>query len=362
MTDDELDPSNDPSNDPAQERVRRLLAEARHDAPVPDDVAARLDATLAGLVAERRRESVVDLDAARRRRRRWTTGLVAAAAAVVLGVSLPNLTDGVSMDGDSEAGSAADTSTSQDESLGRELAEDPGADSGGGSAAESAPSDSTAAALGPRRARPRPVQAGRAGRARRASSPTRPSSRPGRSCAATSPPTPSRSSWCATTIGRLPRLPVRRRRRRPSAGHPLPLPRRRTRPPGARRRPVAARPIDDRRTSPGREPDGFIEPQSSCSGAESGPDVESGGGGHRGVAGRVGGDEPDPVLPGLQPHLGRPAVQLLGVGAAARRTTACDPLASSRPPSCAAPRPPARPTRCWSPAASLWPRPAGSWA
>ena len=148
MTDDELDPSNDPgndlSNDPAQERVRRLLAEARHDAPVPDDVAARLDATLAGLVADRRRDNVVHLDAARRRRRRWTTGLVAAAAVVALGVSLPNLTDGVSMDGDSEAGSAADAPTSQDESLSRELVEEPGADSGGGSAGETAPSDSTA--------------------------------------------------------------------------------------------------------------------------------------------------------------------------------------------------------------------------
>ena len=161
MTDDELDPSedfsedssNDPSNDPAQERVRRLLAEARHEAPVPDEVAARLDATLAGLVADRRRENVVDLEAARRRRRRWTTGLVAAAAVVVLGISLPNLTGGVSMDGDSEAGGAADTSTSQDESLSRELAEDPtddpgadsGADSGGGSseAAPSAPSASS---------------------------------------------------------------------------------------------------------------------------------------------------------------------------------------------------------------------------
>lgn len=38
----------------AQERaVRDLLADARHTGPVPDDVAARLDATLAGLAAER---------------------------------------------------------------------------------------------------------------------------------------------------------------------------------------------------------------------------------------------------------------------------------------------------------------------
>ena len=161
MSDDELDPSNDPSTDPAQERVRRLLAEARHDAPMPDDVAARMDATLAGLQAERRRESVgshsvgsqpvgsqtvVSLDVARRRRRRWATGLVAAAAAVVLGVSLPNLTGGVSMSGgDSEAGGAADAPTSQDESLSRELAEEPGADSEGcRSAGEAAPSDSAA--------------------------------------------------------------------------------------------------------------------------------------------------------------------------------------------------------------------------
>ncbi len=107
---------------------------------MPDDVAARLDATLAGLQAERRQsvrrpssQSVVSLDAARRRRRRWATGLVAAAAVVVLGISLPTLTGGVSMSGaDSEAGSAADAPTSQDESLSRELAEEPGADSGFG--------------------------------------------------------------------------------------------------------------------------------------------------------------------------------------------------------------------------------------
>lgn len=84
-----------------QEAVRRLLAEARHDAPVPPDVAARLDATLAGLVAERsgsvptgaaepgaaQTAPVVDL-AARRRRRRLTAFVTAAAAVVVVGTGV----------------------------------------------------------------------------------------------------------------------------------------------------------------------------------------------------------------------------------------------------------------------------------
>ena len=39
---------------PDQDAVRRLLAEARHDEPVPPAVAARLDAVLAELTADRR--------------------------------------------------------------------------------------------------------------------------------------------------------------------------------------------------------------------------------------------------------------------------------------------------------------------
>lgn len=75
---------------PEEEQVRRLLADARHTEPLPDDVAARLDQVLAGLADEpvaRPTPSVTDLDAARRRRtvRTW---LVAAAAVVVAGVGL----------------------------------------------------------------------------------------------------------------------------------------------------------------------------------------------------------------------------------------------------------------------------------
>ncbi|GAB3076515.1 hypothetical protein [Nocardioides zeae] len=101
-TPDESGP--DPVLDPATAAaVRRLLAEARHDEPAPPAVAARLDATLAGLRAERLAahpsapatehglpprpgaDAPIDL-AARRRRRRGGVLLAAAAAVVVVGV------------------------------------------------------------------------------------------------------------------------------------------------------------------------------------------------------------------------------------------------------------------------------------
>jgi hypothetical protein len=93
--------------DPAQtEAVRRALAAARHDQPIPAEVAARLDATLAGLVAEdavpavaaamvasapaepARVAAVIPL-----RRRRLPVLLVAAAAVVAAAVATPQLLD-----------------------------------------------------------------------------------------------------------------------------------------------------------------------------------------------------------------------------------------------------------------------------
>ena len=115
---------------PEQEAVRRLLADARHDGATPTEVVARLDETLASLVAERREAPapvapVVDLGA--RRRRLAGMGLLAAAAVVVAGVAigqgLPR------MQGSDDAGSAADTSTSQRE-LGSQEDSD-GSDAGG---------------------------------------------------------------------------------------------------------------------------------------------------------------------------------------------------------------------------------------
>lgn len=89
-----------PDLPPDQEAVRRLLADARHEGPAPAEVVARLDETLAALVADRgtnsldppRPDSSVRdapvTDLASRRRRRVGVGLLAAAAVVVAGVAV----------------------------------------------------------------------------------------------------------------------------------------------------------------------------------------------------------------------------------------------------------------------------------
>lgn len=83
--------------------VRRLLADAHGESPMPEHVAARLDDTLAELVAERGAELTDErgaqpteptelTDVRARRRRRVLVGLGAAAAFVVAaGVALPTL-------------------------------------------------------------------------------------------------------------------------------------------------------------------------------------------------------------------------------------------------------------------------------
>lgn len=95
---------------PEQEaRVSRLLAEARHDGPIPADVAARLDRVLAGMADEeverpgQQAAPVVDLAA--RRRRRAVSLLAAAAAVVVAGVGIGQVV-GPDRGGDDSATSA----------------------------------------------------------------------------------------------------------------------------------------------------------------------------------------------------------------------------------------------------------------
>ncbi len=96
-----------------EERVRALLrAAAAEPARMPEDVADRLDAVLAGLADERSTVApVADLAAARLRRRRWVQGLVAAAAVVAVvaggGPVLRSVTDGGS------SGSAQSTAASR---------------------------------------------------------------------------------------------------------------------------------------------------------------------------------------------------------------------------------------------------------
>lgn len=95
------------------EAVRRALRAARHDAPVPDEVAARLDDRLAELVAER--SSVVEpveTTVVALHRRRWPALLTAAAAVTAIGlvgtqfVDLGGQNDAMTAE---SAGSAADS-------------------------------------------------------------------------------------------------------------------------------------------------------------------------------------------------------------------------------------------------------------
>lgn len=110
--------------DPEQERIRALLADlgstqAPEASSMPPEVAARLDETLAGLVAERSAPdesapaNVVPL------RRRWAQRGAAAAAAVIVlgvgGVAVANLVGG-STDGDQTSAGAADSATAEKDS------------------------------------------------------------------------------------------------------------------------------------------------------------------------------------------------------------------------------------------------------
>ncbi|WP_372736067.1 hypothetical protein [Nocardioides sp.] len=97
-----------------QEAVRRLLSQARHEGPVPPEVAARLDSTLTqlsdGTLARpsRMAAALTDLNAVRRRRRNASRILLAAAAVVVGGVVLGQSVDGLGGGADSAATSTAD--------------------------------------------------------------------------------------------------------------------------------------------------------------------------------------------------------------------------------------------------------------
>lgn len=162
-----------PSDDDA--RVARLLREARHESPVPDEVAARLDGVLADLARERsaatpspsptrsdpeaRTDVVLLADhAARRRRRRATTLLVAVAAvvaAVGIGVAVPSMQ---ASDEDAATSDAGGSAASQDLSVESDLPEAPSSVEGQAEpGAESAPERESdleaardAAALAPR--------------------------------------------------------------------------------------------------------------------------------------------------------------------------------------------------------------------
>ncbi|WP_122819153.1 hypothetical protein [Nocardioides pantholopis] len=106
-------PTPEPDLTPEQEdRVRDLLADARHDGPVPDDVAARLDQVLARLGDEDRE---ADPALVARRRQRGGRLLAAAACLVVGGVvagQLVSSDNDSSSDADDQAGGGAATASS----------------------------------------------------------------------------------------------------------------------------------------------------------------------------------------------------------------------------------------------------------
>lgn len=142
MTDEQLDPRD--------AEVRRLLADARHTDPAPEDVVARLDRVLADLAAEPSRvRPVTDLAT---RRRRVTRMLVAAAAVVVVGVGVQQVVSTRSGSDNADAPSSTslreETGDNQD-AAGADEQGAAGADEQGvpESAAEAGPSDGAAAAL-----------------------------------------------------------------------------------------------------------------------------------------------------------------------------------------------------------------------
>jgi hypothetical protein len=96
-----------------EDEIRRLLADARHTEPMPDDVVARVDRVLADLRRnERRRRTPTPVDLAAARRRRRARGLLVAAAAVVvvgIGIDRIDLTTAGSDDSASTADSGADS-------------------------------------------------------------------------------------------------------------------------------------------------------------------------------------------------------------------------------------------------------------
>lgn len=103
----------EPELTPTEDQVRRLLADARHTEPMPDDVAARLDRVLTGLAGERRdadraaRSAAVAADLAAARRRRTARNLLVAAAAIVaIGFGMNSVDLTVSGDDDGGASSA----------------------------------------------------------------------------------------------------------------------------------------------------------------------------------------------------------------------------------------------------------------
>lgn len=127
-----------------ESRVRRLLADARLDEPVPPDVSARLDRVLAKLAAgdpvattDAAPAEVVDLAA--RRRRRAGAMLVAAAAVVAVGIGLGQVVGPADQGEDSGAAMESDAAVDRDEAPAEKESPDASAVEDGAEAEASGP-------------------------------------------------------------------------------------------------------------------------------------------------------------------------------------------------------------------------------
>lgn len=135
--------SEDRELSPEQERVRRLLAEARVETPMPDDVVARLDRVLAQLVDDEDAAPATVVELASRRRRKATTLLVAAAAVVAVGVGAGNLLPGAGLSGADSDNAAVSAEAENPEAA----AADRDLTGAAGAEADAPPDDLTAASL-----------------------------------------------------------------------------------------------------------------------------------------------------------------------------------------------------------------------
>lgn len=115
MTDRPDSPESEDSNEIAE--VRRLLADARHVDPMPEDVATRMDDVLAGLRDSAEAAPAADVVPIAAYRRRRAVGMLVAAAAIVVGgvVVAPHVHVG---SGGSSATTAAEDSSAGSSELG----------------------------------------------------------------------------------------------------------------------------------------------------------------------------------------------------------------------------------------------------
>lgn len=127
----EPDPARELSAEEEQ-RVRALLAEARHTDPMPADVTARLDRVIADLSEES--PGGADVVPLATRRRRASRLLVAAAAVVVVGVGGSQVLNGLGLTASEDSG-AGDASVHAEEP-----GEESAAEAGGLNADEDQPS------------------------------------------------------------------------------------------------------------------------------------------------------------------------------------------------------------------------------